>query len=157
MMYCTVNEVLSKIKDGVIDVILEEEGPIEDKETREKLITPYCEEAISDACAEIDGRVSKRYSVPFDPVPQIINKLAKDIAVYNLVSRTGIDEDDRENTIYIRYKNAIAFLQDVAKGNANIGSDPGIGGNTGTGVAASDGFRYQSNDRLFSRDSMKGY
>ena len=101
-MYCTAGEVLDRIRDDMIDTIL---GPdlIEDQEERKEKITACAEEAVTDACAEIDGWVSKRYKVPFsDPVPQIIGKLAKDIAVYNLVSRTGINEDDRENTIYIR-------------------------------------------------------
>lgn len=155
-MYCTVEEVLSKIRDDMIDAIL---GPelIEDTEERKQKICACTEEAVADACAEIDGRVSKRYRVPFsDPVPRIISKLAKDIAVYNLASRTGIDEDDRENTIYVRYKNAVAFLTDVAKGLANIdcGQETADGS---TGSSANDGFRYESNDRLFTRDSMKGY
>ena len=154
-MYCTAGEVLDRIRDDMIDTIL---GPdlIEDKEERTEKITACAEEAVTDACAEIDGWVTKRYKVPFsDPVPQIVSKLAKDIAVYNLVSRTGINEDDRENTIYIRYKNAITFLTNVAKGVANI--DTGQEADGSGASAANDGFRYQSNDRLFSRETMKGY
>ena len=155
-MYCTTAEVLGKIRDDMIDTIL---GPdlIEDEQERTEKITACTEEAISDACAEIDGWVSKRYKVPFlEPVPPIVSKLAKDIAVYNLASRTGIDEDDRENTIYIRYKNAITFLTNVAKGLANI--DTGQDTADGSGAAtANDGFRYQANERLFSRGTMKGY
>lgn len=155
-MYCTTGEVLGKFRDDMIDTIL---GPdlIEDEQERTEKITACAEEAISDACAEIDGWVSKRYKVPFsEPVPPIISKLAKDIAVYNLASRTGIDEDDRENTIYIRYKNAITFLTNVAKGLANI--DTGQDTADGSGATtANDGFRYRANERLFSRDTMKGY
>lgn len=155
-MYCTTAEVLGKIRDDMIDAILGSDL-IEDEQERTEKITACTEEAISDACAEIDGWVSKRYKVPFlEPVPPIVSKLAKDIAVYNLASRTGIDEDDRENTIYIRYKNAITFLTNVAKGLANIdtGQDTADGSRT---AAANDGFRYQANERLFSRETMKGY
>ena len=155
-MYCTTAEVLGKIRDDMIDTIL---GPdlIEDEQERTEKITACAEEAISDACAEIDGWVSKRYKVPFsEPVPPIVSKLAKDIAVYNLASRTGIDEDDRENTIYIRYKNAITFLTNVAKGLANIDTGQDTADGSGT-AAANDGFRYQANERLFSRETMKGY
>lgn len=94
-MYCTTAEVLGKIRDDMIDAILGSDL-IEDEQERTEKITACTEEAISDACAEIDGWVSKRYKVPFlEPVPPIVSKLAKDIAVYNLASRTGIDEDDR--------------------------------------------------------------
>ena len=60
------------------------------------------------------------------------------------------------NTIYIRYKNAITFLTNVAKGLANIdtGQDTADGSGTAT---ANDGFRYRANERLFSRETMKGY
>lgn len=153
-MYCTTGEVLSVLKDDMIDVIL---GPdlIEDEEERTEKITPLAEDAVADACAEIDGYIGKRYRVPLAKCPQIIRKLAKDIAVYNLASRTGIDEDDRENTIYIRYKNAISFLLLVAKGTADIGTEED--GSTPDGGMAANGFRMRSSDRTFSRESMKGW
>ena len=136
-MYCTTAEVLGKIRDDMIDAILGSDL-IEDEQERTEKITACTEEAISDACAEIDGWVSKRYKVPFlEPVPPIVSKLAKDIAVYNLASRTGIDEDDRENTI-----------------NIDTGQDTADGSGTAT---ANDGFRYRANERLFSRETMKGY
>lgn len=154
-MYCTLEEVLTMLKDDMIDAIL---GPeiIEDKAEREEKIRPYAEQAIRDADAEIDGYLGKRYPVPVKKTPQVIRKFSKDIAVYNLASRTGIDEDDRENTIYIRYKNAIAFLLNVAKGIINIGIDEdGAIGSNGSG--AQDGFRMQSNERIFSRNTMRGW
>lgn len=154
-MYCKVEEVISMLRDDMIDAIL---GPeiIEESEERLEKIRPYAEQAIADADAEIDGYLGKRYPVPMAKTPQVVRKFSKDIAVYNLASRTGIDEDDRENTIYIRYKNAVAFLLNVAKGTISIGTEADgstLGGNTG----AQDGFRLQSNDRIFSRDSMRGW
>lgn len=158
-MYCTVDDVLSMLKDDMVDAIL---GPevIEDADERRAKITPLAELAVEDACAEIDGYLYKRYPVPVSRTPQVLRKFAKDIAVYNLASRTGIDEDDRENTIYVRYKNAISFLILVAKGTASIGADgdggTGGGSDTGTG-AAQDGFRLESNRRTFSRNTMRGW
>lgn len=68
-MYCTTAEVLGKIRDDMIDAILGSDL-IEDEQERTEKITACTEEAISDACAEIDGWVSKRYKVPFsEPVP----------------------------------------------------------------------------------------
>lgn len=101
-MYCTVGEVLEMIKDDMKNVIIGDEY-IEDEQEREAKIATLCESAISDACAEIDGYLAKRYRVPFTKTPQVINKFAKDISVYNLVSRTGIDESDREKTFLKNY------------------------------------------------------
>lgn len=149
-MYCTVAEVLEKIKDDMMNVIIGDEY-IEDESEREEKIAGLCEDAVSDACAEIDGYLAKRYNVPFEKTPQVINKFAKDIAVYNLVSRTGIDESEREKTYLNRYNAAIKFLLDVAKGTISIGVEE-KGGNT-----AANGFNMRSSDRVFSRDSMRGW
>ena len=85
-------------------------------------------------------------------VPQVINKFAKDISVYNLVSRTGIDESEREKTFLNRYNAAIKFLLDVAKGTISIGVED-IGG----GSEAANGFKMKSSGRVFSRENMRGW
>ena len=150
-MYCTVEEVLEMIKDDMKNVIIGDEY-IEDEKEREEKIETFCGDAISDACAEIDGYLGKRYSIPFRKTPQVINKFAKDIAVYNLVSRTGIDENEREKTFLNRYNAAIRFLLDVAKGIIDIGMDE-----KSAGSQAVNGFKMRSSGRIFSRDSMKGW
>ena len=123
------------IKDDMKNVIIGDEY-IEDEQEREAKIATLCESAISDACAEIDGYLAKRYRVPFTKTPQVINKFAKDISVYNLVSRTGIDESDREKTFLNRYNAAIKFLLDVAKGIISIGVEE-----KGGSSEAANGFR----------------
>ena len=151
-MYCTVGEVLEMIKDDMKNVIIGDEY-IEDEQEREAKIATLCESAISDACAEIDGYLAKRYRVPFTKTPQVINKFAKDISVYNLVSRTGIDESDREKTFLNRYNAAIKFLTEVAKGTISVGAEDEA---VGSGNAA-NGFKMKSSGRIFSRDSMRGW
>lgn len=150
-MYCTAEEVLKMIKDDMKNVIIGDEY-IEDATEREAKIAELCEDAISDACAEIDGYLAKRYSVPFTKAPQVINKFAKDISVYNLVSRTGIDESEREKTILNRYNAAIKFLLAVAEGKVDIGVE-----NKGGSNEAANGFKMKSSGRVFSRDSMRGW
>ena len=97
MAYCTVGEVLDMLKADMMNVIIGDDY-IEDEQERIKVITPLAEQAVGDAEAEIDGYLAKRYKVPFVKTPQVINKFAKDIALYNLVSRKGIDESEREKT-----------------------------------------------------------
>ena len=151
MAYCTVEEVLGAIKESAYDALLGDEY-IGDLEERRRRLVPYVEEAVADADAEIDGYLAKRYDVPMSPAPRVLNKFSKDIAVYNLMSRIGIDEQDRDKTYLNRYQSAIKFLEGVAKGTINIGT----GGDTQE-QAAGRGFQIQSSQRLFSRDTMKGW
>lgn len=154
-MYCTVAECIGMIKADMMSVIIGDEY-IEDEEERQAKIEETASDAVEDACAEIDGYLAKRYSVPFTRTPKVLNKLAKDIAAYNMVSRAGAHEDTDWKTFLNRYNAAIKFLTMVAEGKASVGLDDGSG-DAGDSQAAADGFRMQSSNRLFSRDSMKGW
>lgn len=153
MAYCTVEEVLGYIKESAYNALLGDEY-IEDVEERKTRLKPYVEEAIEDADAEINGYLAKRYNVPMSPAPKVLNKFSKDIAVYGLMSRVGIDEQDREKTYLNRYNAAIKFLDGVAKGTISIGT--GENGDSQE-QAAQKGFRIEHSKRLFSRETMKGW
>ena len=153
MGYWTESEVFASVKDDSYNSRLEEQD-IEDVEERKKHLQPLVEEAIEDADAEIDGYLAKRYDVPMSPAPKVLNKFSKDIAVYNLMSRIGIDESDRDKTYLNRYNAAVKFLEGVAKGLIDIGtSETGSSQNQ----AAQKGFRMEHSERLFTRETMKGY
>ncbi len=152
MAYCTAAEILDMLKDDMMNVIIGDEY-IEDKSEKIAAITPLAKDAVEDACAEIDGYLAKRYNVPFPKTPKVINKFAKDIALYNLVSRKGVDENDREKTYLTRYNAAVAFLTKVAEGKIDIGVPEGYS----TEDAARNGFSMKSSRRTFSRESMKGW
>ena len=151
MSYCTAAEVLDMLKEDMLNVIVGDDY-IENEDERIQAITPIVEQAIADADAEIDGYLAKRYKVPFEKTPQVINKFAKDIALYNMVSRKGVDENDREKTYLTRYNAAIAFLTKVAEGRISIGVSE-----NNTEDAARIGFSMSNSPRLFSRGSMKGW
>lgn len=152
MGYCNVAEVLGMIKADMYSTIIGGEY-IEDAEEQRTRIEALAEDAVADATAEIDGYLCKRYEVPFSKTPQVVNKLAKDMAAYNLVSRAGLDEDSREKVFLTKYNAAVKFLLEVAKGTINIGVEE-IGGNQ---KAAETGFQMHNSKRLFSRDSMRGW
>lgn len=149
MAYCTVENVLDVLKESMINAILGDEY-IEDTQERKKKIEFLVVEAIADADAEINGYLAKRYDLPFQHTPQVLKKFSKDMAVYNLVSRVGIDENDREKTLLNRYNAAIKFLTSVSNGMIELGV-------SGTKEKAETGFKVHSNPRIFSRDSMKGW
>ena len=74
--------------------------------------------AITAADALIDSYLtSGGYTVPLDPVPGSIQHASEVIARYNLW------EDAASEEVRDRYKDVIAWLRDVAKGNAALG-DP---------------------------------
>lgn len=151
MAYCTVAEVLDMLKEDMLNVIIGD-NYIENEDERIQAITPIVEQAIADADAEIDGYLAKRYKVPFEKTPQVINKFAKDIALYNMVSRKGVNENDREKTYLTRYNAANAFLTKVAEGRISIGVSE-----NNTEDAARIGFSMSNSPRLFSRGNMKGW
>ena len=150
MGYSTQVQVREMIKDDALNALIGDRY-IEEAADREKFMAALIDAAIEDADAEIDGYLAKRYPVPLSPAPQVINKFSKDIAVYNLFSRIGIDEGTEQKTYLNRYNAAIKFLTLVAEGKVSLGAaadEPS--------VAAAIGFSVKSNARLFSRNSMRG-
>lgn len=150
MSYCTKAEVREMLKDDALNTIIGD-SYIEDAAERETKIGTVIDAAIADAEGEIDGYLAKRYPVPIAPVPKVINKFAKDIAVYNLYSRIGINENGEEKNNLNRYYAAVKFLTLVAEGKVSLG----ITSDTPQASAAT-GFLVCSSGRLFSRGSMQG-
>lgn len=150
MSYSTKEEVREMLKDDALNAIIGDTF-IEDPEEREAKVAPIIESAIEDADAEIDGYLAKRYAVPLSPAPKVINKFSKDIAVYNLFSRIGIDESTDQKTYLNRYNAAIKFFELVADGKVSIGTEA-----DDPASAAATGFSAKSNTRLFTRGSMRG-
>lgn len=151
-MYATVEEVRGSIKTEVLSSLIGNEL-IEDQDLLEESMEKIIQEAIEDADGEIDGYLNKRYPVPLLKVPKVINKFSKDIALYNIFSRKGIEEGTGEENYLTRYKNAIRFLENVAKGLIEIGGAPDQ--DEQTALKRGD-FQIQSSPRLFSRKTLRG-
>lgn len=153
MAYCTAEEVIDMLKPDMYGYIVGEGSDDLDDEALRDNILLLAGNAAEDAQAEIDGYLAKRYDVPFVHVPPVISKFAKDIALYNLVSRKGIDESDREKTYLTRYNSAVAYLTKVAEGKVDLDT----GESHTTQMAAANGFSMKSEHRIFSRSSMRGW
>lgn len=147
-MYSTVDEVKSNIRDDYFDALLDPD--LEDAE-RQGEVETIVESAILDADGTIDGYLSTRYPVPLASPDKMINNLSKDIAIYNIFSRIGINEDDRENTLITRYKNAIRFLEKIAEGKISLPEKRSQQSAKPASIVS-----IQSSQRVFSRDSLKG-
>lgn len=113
-MYCTMEDLLGRVSEDVLIDCTDDEGAGQVHAGR---VT----RAIEDAAGEINSYCMARYDVPFDPVPPFIRKLSADIAIYNLFTRRGYDEDSADRSIMDRYKNAVRVLEHIAKGVITLG------------------------------------
>lgn len=144
MAYCTLNDLKEKISE-------EELIQLTDDEQTGLIVTSRTDRAIADADAEIDGYCAGRFSVPFDPVPPLMRKFSVDIAIYNLMQRREGADEEREKD----YKNAIRYLQDVAKGNASPGVQPPPDPPDDEDVTG--GTQVSTRDKMFGPDTMEKY
>lgn len=122
-MYITLNDLLAQVdRNKLIQWTNDPTDPQTDENGNLIIVQSVVDEAIENAAAEIDVYVGARYPLPLPSVPKIIQKLAVDIAVWNLYSRQwGAEEED---VFYQRYKNAIKLLEKIASGEVQIGNPP---------------------------------
>lgn len=145
MSYCVLDDLKKQISEQVLIGLTDDNG----LEIQQDII----DGAIANADAEIDSYARTQYSVPFNPVPEIIRKISVDITLYNLFSRRGFDKDKDAN-IVDRYKAAVKFLENLAKAVVTIGSISS--GGIQSAPAPPIGVEIKSDNRLFSRDRLKG-
>lgn len=100
--------------------------------------------ALTDADELIDSYVGKRYDLPLTTPPPRLVKIAADLARFYLY------EDRVTEAVQNAHDTALAFLKDVSAGRAVLD----VGGDEPASVA---GPEVSGPDRLFSRESTRGY
>ena len=142
MAYCTIEDIKGRITEDDLLRVTDEFGtglPDNDK----------IASAISDAEAEVDSYCAKRHTVPFaPPVPAMIVKVCKDIAVYNVYALKNAAHED----ISDRYQKAVSYLKDVAKGIVDLGGVAAPEIDDGGPAAGKS-----SDTRAFSMAGMEGF
>jgi len=139
MPYSTKTDILKQISEEDLTGLTDDagNGMVDDN---------VVNKAIQDADGEINSYCKKKYEVPFNPVPDMINKLSVDISIYHLYSRR---QNLLNESVMKRYDDAIKFLKDVARGLAEITDVP-------PPATDSDQVgKFQANDRLFTRENME--
>jgi phage gp36-like protein len=102
--------------------------------------------ALEDADAMIDGYLLGRYALPLPTTPNLLNDLAKAIAVYKL-HRDAVSEK-----IAADYKNAEKMLALIADGTIRLnvaGVEPASSG--------ASGVRTTDRERPLTAENMKGF
>lgn len=139
-VYCTLEDIKKQVSERALLACADDQGlGVPDQ--------AVVDEAIRNAQAEIDAYAAARYPVPFSPVPQVIKKICVDIAIYHLFSRRGFDPEKAEDQVVVdRYRAAVKFLQDLARGLVQIGvAQPSQEGSA----------QFTSSPRVFTREALR--
>lgn len=144
-MYCSVQDIINRISEEVLIRLTDDNntGTVDESKVNE---------AIEEAVGEIDAYAQNRYTLPFNPVPKIIKKLTIDLAIYSLFARRGLNADNNEDQVIIQQrKDAIKFLENLARGLVTIGPAPHQSLKPAPGVTIVD------SGRVFSRGKMRDF
>ncbi|MEW5897737.1 MAG: DUF1320 domain-containing protein [Bacillota bacterium] len=143
-MYCTYEDLKNRAPEAKIVELVDDEGA--------GVLTPQGQQRIDQAIAaavdEINPYCMKRYPVPFNPVPGIIRNAAADIALYNLFTRRGYDEESADKSILERYKNAVRILEGISAGRITLGQPE---------PPPESGVSFNSGERRFSRKKLEAF
>ena len=71
----------------------------------------YLANALENATAEMDGHLAARYTIPVTPIPPILRKICI------VIARKDMDRYNRGDYIQDDYRDAIASLKRIAKGD----------------------------------------
>ena len=112
--------------------------------------TAILQQALDDASAEIDGYLGGRFQLPLSDVPEVLDRLTCDVAIYRLQSLRPLHDlaDARR-----RYDDALAMLTKVANGEITLG----IGSDGNQTAIAPGAEKAIEPARIFSRKRMRGF
>lgn len=102
--------------------------------------------ALADAAGLIDSYVGQVLPLPLPSAPAALTAIACDLAWYRLRGE-GAAEDSPERKAF---EDAIAWLKRVAAGEVSLEPE-------GAAAASDSDVRFAAPDRVFSRDSLKGF
>lgn len=139
-MYCTQTDLLERTDQATLISLTDDADSGE-------VDASVVARAIADADAEIDGYVGTRHQVPLSPVPDLVRKVAVEIAIYHLYSRRmGAPEEWRS-----RYEDNRALLRDISAGKVSLGEDDP------SSTPVSKPVIYDGEERVFSRTTLKDF
>ena len=149
-MYCTLADLLTQIrKEVLLRVAGDDEG---------NFIPEVIDNGINQAQSEIDAYCRARYKVPFSSPPDMVHKLAIDMAIFHIFSGHGFNfaSDSADRIILVRYEKAIDFLKQVSTDKIDLmaGSSTSTTDENGIGTG---NLRIKSQERIFSRDRMGAF
>jgi phage gp36-like protein len=101
--------------------------------------------ALADADAEINGYLATRYTLPFSSTPEVINRLACEIARYRLY------DDGVPATVCQRYEDAVSLLKKFSSGDVRLA------GMEAMAMAGEATVYYTFEPRQMTADNLRGF
>lgn len=139
MTYATQADMISRFDDKEIEQLT-------DRANVGVINTSVLAMKLADADAEINGYLQGRYALPLTTVPDVLKRLACDIARYHLYDNRVTD------AVRERYKDAIAYLKLVATGTVQLGLDA-----SNQILPVSSAPQTDAPPRLFTHETMKDF
>ncbi|MEW5722886.1 MAG: DUF1320 domain-containing protein [Thermodesulfobacteriota bacterium] len=140
MSYCTPQDLLKAKAEDILVQLTDDAGTGEVDED-------VVDEALSLADGEIDSYLGRQYPVPLSPVPAVVRDAAVVLALCRLYDRRQGPPPDLDK----RQDRVISWLKDLAAGRATLGDgDP-------AGTPPSGAAEISSSERVFSRETLKGF
>jgi len=102
-------------------------------------------QSLADGQSELDSYIGVKYNLPLVTVPAVLKRFTVDVAIYISSNTAGSLTDEKTE----RYKAAIKWARDVAKGGVSLGLDdepPTVGGGVSTSGPT----------RIMTRSTMSG-
>lgn len=103
--------------------------------------------ALQDADDTINGYISARYTLPVNPVPAVLQRVACELARFYLY------DDQVTDLIKDRHASNIKWLGEVSKGTVSLGADAA----TGVQPVSSAGAELVTGGKVWGRESSTGF
>jgi phage gp36-like protein len=103
--------------------------------------------ALQDADDTINGYISARYTLPLEPVPAVLARVACELARYYLY------DDQATGTVKDRYEANVKWLSEVSRGTVSLGADAA----SGVQPVSSAGAELVSSGAIWKRSSSGGF
>lgn len=103
--------------------------------------------AVQDADDTINGYISARHTLPIDPVPPGLARVACDLARFYLY------DDQVSEPIKDRHTAGMKWLADVSSGKVSLGADAA----SGAQPVSSAGAELVTSENVWTRDRSKGF
>lgn len=139
MSYAVVSDMLAKYGVEELEMVAPGQAP-------GSLSTDKITDALSDAESEINSYLAQTYEVPVEAPPESIKSACCDIARYRLFAHQATDEINQ------RYKDRIAWLKSISKGEATLGIADKASKTPVKAVIVTGG-----KNRLFTRDTLSDF
>ncbi len=139
MTYATLTDMQNRFSQQELIDISDRDG------TQGGIVSSVIEQALTDATNKINGYLSGRYSLPLNPVPEVLTRTCCDLARYDLY------DTDPSDHIQKRQADAVRFLEKLAKGEVTLGLP------NDDEATSNDLPQFQSAGTVFGRKQSQGF